>query len=425
MSKYLSDFETLCKEIMQYEDNSIPLCAAENPMSPFSKIALDSSLQEKYIMGGVRSLDLNNNFVEAEYLFRIYQLVNEQCRDLFHCNYADPRALSGVNAVMVLLMSLFNDGDTILISSEDSGGHSSMPLICKRLGISTIELPFDFTEMDFDYDAVNSILKEKKINGILICPSDLLWQPHLERIQLPPECVLIYDATQTLGLIANGINENPLDKFSEESKFILMGATHKTIPGPTCGLIMTKNLSLAQRFDQVINPDYLRNVQFHHILSLSLVLMELEVFGDSYGKSTVKNANCLGRNLEAAGFDVIKKEPDLYTTTHQLFLPMPPKELEHFMEQCQEFGIALNARYKSLYRGSGVRIGVQAVTRYGWDADDMNEIATILSALYAGNTDERMLTQKISTLARRRKIHYTFDDKTMERINCALHNREF
>ena len=182
-------------------------------MSPFARIALDSQLQEKYIMGGIQTLDQNNNFIEAEYLFKFYQLLNMQCEDLFHCKYADPRALSGVNAVMILLMSLFKEGDTILISSEDSGGHSSMPLICKRLGIATNELPYDFEKMDFDYDAVNRIIKENSIQGILVCPSDLLWQPHLEKIQLPADCILIYDATQTLGLMAHQNNENPLDKF--------------------------------------------------------------------------------------------------------------------------------------------------------------------------------------------------------------------
>lgn len=425
MSKYLSELEALYREIMQYEENSLPLCAAETPMSPFSKIPLDSNLQEKYIMGGVSHFDLNNNFFEAEYLFRIYELVTKQCKDLFHCKYADPRALSGVNAVMVLLMSLFKDGDTIMISSEDSGGHSSMSLICNRLGISTIQLPFDFEQMDFDYDTINGLLKANKIRGILICPSDLLWQPHLERLNIPPECILIYDATQTLGLIANGVNENPLDKFSDESKFILMGATHKTIPGPTCGLIMTKNLALAQQFDQIINPNYLRNVQFHHILSLSLVLMELEVFGEAYGKNIVENANCLGQSLEGVGFDVVKKELGLYTSTHQLFLPMQKNELEQFMNRCRKFGIALNARYKSLYQGCGIRIGVQAVTRYGWDREDMKEIASILGVIRSDTIDEQILKKRISSLACHREVHYTFDKNTVERINNALHNGKF
>ena len=259
----------------------------------------------------------------------------------------------------------------------------------------------------------------------MICPSDILWQPRLERLHLPPECILIYDATQTLGLIANGINENPLDKFPDESKFILMGATHKTIPGPTCGLIMTKNHALAHQLDQTINPDYLRNVQFHHILSLSLVLMELEVFGESYGQNIVKNANCLGQSLECAGFELIKKEPKLYTMTHQLFLPMPQKELDRFSNRCREFGITVNARYKRIYRGGGIRIGVQAVTRYGWNEEDMKEVSNILNELRADNINLPILSQRISSLASRSEIHYTFDNETMERINSALHNCKF
>ena len=85
--------------------------------------------------------------------------------------------------------------------------------------------------------------------------------PQLKKINLPENCILIFDATQILGLIATNNIENPLYWFSDEQKFILMGATHKTLPGPTCGLIMTNNLKLARQFDTLINPDYLRNSQ--------------------------------------------------------------------------------------------------------------------------------------------------------------------
>ncbi|NBI84247.1 hydoxy methyltransferase [Clostridiaceae bacterium] len=424
MSKYISRFETLYQNVMSFEEKSIPLCAAENPISPFAKLALDSRLQEKYIMGGILQLDKNNNFIEAELLFQFYQLINAQCNDLFHCKYADPRALSGVNAVMVLLMSLFKEGDTILISSKESGGHSSMPLICRRLGISTIDLPFDFETMDFDYDVTNQIIREKYIRGVLICPSDLLWQPCLEKIQLPTDCILIYDATQTLGLMAHQINENPLDKFLDENKFILMGATHKTVPGPTCGLIMTKNLDLARQFDCLINPSYLRNVQFHHILSLSLVLMELEVFGYEYASNIVRNANYLGQYLEQNGFDVVKKGKT-YTNTHQLFIQMPTEHLDKFMKHSKRFGITLNARYKQLYRGQGIRIGVQEVTRYGWGKEEMREIAGILTTLQQTNIDSRKLEHRISSLTNHREIHYTFDLETVKRIYNILHDRQF
>ena len=143
----LVEFST---SLVQQENKMLPLCAAENIVSPFSKIPLDTFLQEKYIMGGTISYQDNNNFIGSKKLFQLYNLLNLQCKKLFGCQYSDARTLSGVNAVTTLLMSLFSSGDTIFISSEECGGHGSMPKICHRLGIRTIELPYDFNNYDFD-----------------------------------------------------------------------------------------------------------------------------------------------------------------------------------------------------------------------------------------------------------------------------------
>lgn len=297
--EYFENLVNLCTDISTQESKLLPLCAAENVVSPFSKIPLDTFLQEKYIMGGVIEYQAQSNFIGSKKLYEIYKLLTCQCNKLYGCKYADARTLSGVNAVMTLLMSLFSAGDTILISSEECGGHGSMPKICKRLGINTIDIPYNYDIYDFDYQETNLLLKSQKIDGILICLSDIIVMPQLKKIDLPKDCVLIFDATQILGLIATKCMENPLEWFDEEQKFILMGATHKTLPGPTCGLIMTNNLEFAHQFDTLINPDYLRNSQLHHILSLILTLMELETYGHQYCSSIINNAKgiVLGKSL--------------------------------------------------------------------------------------------------------------------------------
>lgn len=122
-----------------------------------------------------------NNFVGSKNLYEIYELLTRQCNKLYGCKYADARTLSGVNAVMTLLMSLFSTGDTILISSEECGGHGSMPKICRRLGINTIEMPYDYDAYDFNYEEINAILASQKIDGILICLSDLIIMPQLKK----------------------------------------------------------------------------------------------------------------------------------------------------------------------------------------------------------------------------------------------------
>ena len=419
--EYFEDLVSLCTELSTQENKLLPLCAAENVVSPFSKIPLDTFLQEKYIMGGVINYQEESNFVGSKKLYKIYELLTRQCNKLYGCKYADARTLSGVNAVMTLLMSLFSSGDTILISSEECGGHGSMPKICHRLGINTIEMPYNFDIYDFNYEEINEILRTQKIDGILICLSDIVIIPQLNKIDLPENCVLIFDATQILGLIAAKCIENPLQWFTDKQKFILMGATHKTLPGPTCGLIMTNNLELAHQFDTLINPDYLRNSQLHHIFSLILTLMELETYGQQYCSLIINNANVLAKALVKYDFNIIKVPPK-YTYTHQLFISMPENDAEKFYNKCLDYGVSINLRNKQLYKTCGLRIGTQEISRYGWSAAEMFIIAEILRDIRDNERFSQDISQKINILSANKKICYTIDNNYYDMIYAQLHH---
>lgn len=73
--EYFEDLISLCTDISNQENKLLPLCAAENVASPFSKIPLDTFLQEKYIMGGVMEYQNHSNFVGSKKLFKIYELL--------------------------------------------------------------------------------------------------------------------------------------------------------------------------------------------------------------------------------------------------------------------------------------------------------------------------------------------------------------
>lgn len=421
--EYFEDLVNLCTELSTQENKLLPLCAAENVVSPFSKIPLDTFLQEKYIMGGVINYQEQSNFVGSKKLYKIYELLTRQCNKLYGCKYADARTLSGVNAVMTLLMSLFSSGDTILISSEECGGHGSMPKICHRLGINTIEMPYNYDIYDFDYEKMNELLRAQKINGILICLSDIIIMPQLNKINLPEDCVLIFDATQILGLIVAKSMENPLQWFTDKQKFILMGATHKTLPGPTCGLIMTNNLELANQFDTLINPDYLRNSQLHHIFSLILTLMELETYGQQYCSLIVNNANVLAKALVKYDFNIIKASPKYkYTYTHQIFISMPENDAEKFYNKCLDYGVSINLRNKQLYKTCGLRIGTQEISRYGWNEAEMLIIAEILRDIRDNEQFSQDISQKINMLSSNKKICFTIDNNYYDMIYTQLHH---
>ena len=322
---------------------------------------------------------------------------------------------------MTLLMSLFSSGDTILISSEECGGHGSMPKICHRLGINTIEIPYNYDIYDFDYEETNKLLKTQKIDGILICLSDIITMPQLRKFDLPQECVLIFDATQILGLIATKSMENPLEWFTKKQKFILMGATHKTLPGPTCGLIMTNNLELAHQFDTLINPDYLRNSQLHHIFSLILALMELEICGQQYSATIINNANILADALVKYNFTLLKASSK-YTYTHQLFISMPEYDAEKFYNKCLDYGVSINLRNKHLYKTCGLRIGTQEISRYGWKDVEMLIIAEILRDIRDNDQFSQDISERINKLSKSKKICYTIEEECYDIIYAQLHD---
>ncbi len=420
-----SNFDNFCDlydEFINSTKNTIPLCAAENVVSPFSRIPLSSSIQEKYVLGGITSFNADINFVGSDLLHKYFDIINKQCKKLFDSTYSDPRTLSGVNAVMSLLMSVFEFGDEILISCEDSGGHGSMKKICTRLGIKSTNLPFNFDEFDFEYDKLNKLLKTGKYKGILICPSDITFMPDFSKLILPEDCILIFDATQVLGLIAGKAVKNPFSYFSKNQKVILMGATHKTLPGPTCGIIMTQNENLANEFDTKINPDYLRNNHLHHILSLSLVLFEMEYFGKEYASNIVYTSNYLGKSLENNGFEVLKRNK-VISETHQIFVSMNETEGKEFLEKCKKLKISLNFRNKKLYKNSGLRIGTQEIARYKWTDENLDELSQIFKSIYSGNIKDTELLNKIEIMAKNKNIYYTFNSDIYTKLT-ELHNSE-
>ncbi|MGG5317367.1 aminotransferase class I/II-fold pyridoxal phosphate-dependent enzyme [Enterococcus sp. AZ072] len=407
MDNNLELLKSINDKYANFESKTLPLCAAENAMSDFSKLPLASSIQEKYIMGGTLSLQVDHNFMESGILFEYYQLLTKLGKELYGANYTDGRTLTGMNALTTVLMSAFKIGDKVLLSSEDVGGHGSIPLICKRLGLDYDFLPYDFEAFDFDYDQINEMLKKEKISGIVIGLSDIQYTPQIEKIDLQ-NTILVYDATQTLGLIAYNPKANPLLTMPEENKILLLGATHKTIPGPSCGLIMARNISFAEEIDSKINPVYIRNVQMHQLLSLIYTLVEFQVYGKQYIEKIIDNTKTLSKLIEP-NFNLIKKE-DTYSLTHQIHFYLDPGKIDNFYQNASFHSVTLNKRTKKIYNYSGVRIGTQEITRYGYEADDLRLVSEVLNLLQENQT--KLVNKRISDILRilteKKTVNYCF-----------------
>ena len=402
MNEILEEYKQLCKEMNEFERNKIPLCAAETYISVFSKQALISNFEGKYSFVDVNG---NNAFIGGTYVFRLNELLKKECQLLFNAKYTNADTVTGINCFTVCAMSLLKNTDSILITTPEQGGHDSIPIILDRLVINYEAIPYDYANYQIDYKELNNLCQSGKYKFLIFCQSDIINPPDLTQISLPDSMGIIYDGTQTLGLIAAGVVKNPLENINN---IVLIGGAHKTLPAPACGLIMTNCSSYQQCLQANITPHYLRNTQPNHIAALLLALIEQENFGKSYQKLTVELANQLAEDLSGLGFNIAKLKSNKYTYTHQIFVLMSHSDTNDFYQTAENYNITLNKKHKLLFANDGIRIGTQEIARYNWNSCNIKTLAKLLYAIKNHN-DEDILYYRKQLIALKTPA-FTFED---------------
>lgn len=401
---YLEKFKKIFLEYQSFDTVKIPLCAAETFVSSFSKQALNSIYEGKYITGN-NSYDENKDFIGSQFLKKILDFSNEIGRVLFHTKYTDFRCLTGMNTVAIVLMSLIDKDKKVLITDPSSGGHGSLPKLCDNFGIKYDSMPYNMDKMQIDYDKLNCMLEmDNSIGYVFFCQSDIICIPDLEKIKFPKNVTIVYDATQTLGLIASRTIPNPVDF---NNNLLLIGGTHKTFPGTTCGFIATNNDILIEKMDMQISPNFLRNTQINNIASVCLTMIELLKFGKDYSCAIVKAANDLGSLLEKKGISVKKIDEFKYTETHQIFISVEPKQVDLLYSKFKENYITLNKRNTDYIRG--FRLGLQEVARYEL-VNHLEELSTLISGIINNTLSKNEIKKLVTYLSEFKKDNYYIND---------------
>ena len=388
----------LTKNYEHYLQKKIPLCAAETHCSDAVRAALSSSFEGKYCMNNL-GYNMQLDFVGSQYIHELFELLSRQCEKTFGSKYADARTLSGMNCMSIVINSLLQKGNRVLLSSPAQGGHPSIPLLLSLANITYDEIPYDYDNFDINYTRLNELLISKYYDGIIFAQSDILKPADVSKIK-DQNILIIYDATQTYGMIAAHIHKNPLDY---HENLVLIGGTHKTIPGPTCGLILLRNESLISRIDPKISPSFLRNVQPNAIAGVLIALIEQERFGKQYQKTTIENANYLGEMLARYGFIVAKLSPKVYTNTHQIFILTDERMKNTIVNNAHKYAVTLNGKEKRLFKGNGIRIGTQEVTLYGWSKEEMKITAELISALSETGVKDCKIIPLLNKLAHKKQ----------------------
>ena len=107
-------------EFKKYHDEALPLCAAENVISPFANLPLSFGFQERYIMNNTYSFNMEDNFIGCEKLFPYYQAISDACERIFGAKYTDPRPYTGMHTIDMITKCLCKPGDKMMILDKSA-----------------------------------------------------------------------------------------------------------------------------------------------------------------------------------------------------------------------------------------------------------------------------------------------------------------
>ncbi len=366
-------------EMMRY---SIPLIASENLTSKAVRMCYLSDFGHRYAEGKVGE----RYYAGCKFIDEVERIAIELTKKLFEVEYANVQPISGVVANLAAFFAFTNPGDTIFSISVPCGGHISHDKISAAglRGLKIVYYPFDVEEMNVDVEGTEKIAKDVKPKLFVLGSSLILRRQPTKEIKEIAEKIdakVMFDASHVLGLIAGKVYPNPI----KEGADVLTASTHKTFFGPQRALILSDE-RYGKRIDKAVFPGVVSNHHLHSLAGYAISAMEMLEFGEAYAKQVVKNARKLAETLYDLGYKVLGEKFG-FTETHQIAVDV--RELgggDKVARKLEEVGIILN---KNLLpwdsvdiasNPSGIRIGVQEVTRLGMKEEEMIKIAEFIDS---------------------------------------------
>jgi glycine hydroxymethyltransferase len=417
---------------MEHHDwfkKSIPLIASENITSPAVDEACASDFSHRYAEGwsGERV------YAGCTYIDQIEDICMELAKKYYKCIHADVRPVSGViaNLVMYNAFTSDNNGKMCCMAIVRGGHISHGPRFAKSgreiygtagttRGINVEYLAFDNDEMNLDIDASAKIIREFEPELVLFGGSVFLF-PHpvkeLGDVAKEVGANIGYDAAHVAGLIGSGYFQDPL----REGVDAMTMSTHKTLPGPQHGMLLSNREDLIETLRSCAFPALLSNHHLHNVAGLAITLAEMLEYGKQYHRNVIENAKALGQALYERGIKVLMEHKG-FTESHQIVVDITEFEktiglggdIEKLLEKANiilnrnllPYDISQGRHYQN---PGGLRIGTSEITRLGMGKNEMADIAEFVKKLIIDKKDPKKVQAEVADFRKDyQEIKYCF-----------------
>jgi glycine/serine hydroxymethyltransferase len=205
--------------------------------------------------------------------------------------------------------------------------------------------------------------------------------------------LVMYDAAHVLGILGSQF-QDPL----AEGADVVTGSTHKTFFGPQRGIIasnMDVDSPMHKLWKEITARTFPGSTSNHHLgtqLAMLAATIEMNAFKDAYQSRVLSNAQAFAKHCAAQGIPVEGGEAEGYTLTHQVLIRVSEfGDAKEIATRLESNNIITN--YQALpgdvtfYRPSGIRMGVQEMTRYGMKENDFEQLARLIAGVVLRNKD--------------------------------------
>lgn len=390
------------KKLEKLEREILHLNANENVTSDAVRRMISSDLSERYFFGGGkrRVLSIGNaTFFGLEEVEDFKRRAERTIATRLGAARVNLNCLSGVHAMMSVLLACTNPGDAIMSVREGDGGHFATTGIIARIGRTQAFMSFHPGTMDPDWRKIRKTCRELGVRLVYLDISNHIKPFDIATLRsvAGKKAVIAYDASHSLGLMVGGVFPNPLALGAD----IISANTHKTFPGPQKGILLFKNKNYGDHMNGVINGCLVSSVHTHHLLALCVAIAEMDEYGATYATKTVENANRLAAEFVRLGYEVRKADARHYTYNHQIhvFPRGRGKPLESY-ERLVRNNISLNFEKSVFGERIFMRIGVQELTRHGMGGSEMREVASIIGDALAGKNARGRIRHLLARFSR-------------------------
>lgn len=396
--------------------SSLPMIASENILSPMCREMLLTDFHGRYAEGTPG----HRYYQGCKYFDEVELKAMELAKKLFKCDHADVRPISGTTANMGVFKAFTKPGDPVAVLDTANGAHISYGKwgAAGLRGLDLNPFPFNDEEMNIDVDGTAELIKEVRPKMALLGRSVFLFPTPLKEIsEVAHEigAVVLYDAAHVLGLVAAGKFQDPL----REGADVVTGSTHKTLPGPQGGIVLSNGLDekLLRKLGFGIFPGIVSSYHLHHVAAKAIAFAEHIEFGEKYASQIIKNAKMLGQAMWDEGFEVIGKKRG-FTRSHQILVKIGEigeEKGKWAAEQLEKAGIITNMNMipgdEDPRFPSGLRLGVQELTRTGMKEEEMKEIAVFFRKVLIDEESKTKIKREIANFRKNyQKIHYCFHE---------------